>query len=125
MEFLDARRLTGPSLLFDGPAAILDVAIDADEIPAFRTRWEAAVIRMCSEFDWPAPEFRAITLTGGASFAFTAPIDSLYAASMVNEWAYAEVAAELVYGDEPDYAAGLAAAREAHGDEVNPRLLAL
>ena len=125
MEYLDARRLTGPSLLFDGPATILDVAIDSNDIPAFRERWEAAVLRMCAEFDWPRPDFNHIALTGGASFAFTAPIDSLYAASMVNEWAYAEVAAELGHGDRPDYTAGLDAAREAHADEVNPRLLAL
>ena len=49
MEFLDARRLTGPSLLFDGPAAILDVGMDHDDVPEFRRRWEAAVRRMASE----------------------------------------------------------------------------
>ena len=37
MEFLDARRLTGPSLLFDGPAAILDVAATASEIDEFES----------------------------------------------------------------------------------------
>ena len=125
MEFLDARRLTGPSILFDGPAAILDVAIDADDVTRFRSLWEAAVLRMGTEFGWPQPEFNHVTLTGGASFAFTAPIDSLYAASMVNEWAYAEVAAAMDAGDRPDYAEGLEAAREAHAEEVNPRLLAL
>ena len=31
MEFLDARRLTGPSLLFDVPVTILDVACSAAE----------------------------------------------------------------------------------------------
>ena len=125
MEFLDARRLTGPSILFDGPAAILDVAIDADDVAQFRSLWEAAVLRMGAEFGWPQPEFNHVTLTGGASFAFTAPIDSLYAASMVNEWAYADVAAAMGAGDRPDYAEGLEAAREAHAEEVNPRLLAL
>ncbi len=125
MEFLDARRLTGPSLLFDGPAAILDVAIEPGEIDAFAARWETAARRMLAEFDWPEPEFRQHRLSGGVSLAFTAPIDSLYAASMINEWAYAEAAADLGEGEPADYAAGLAAARDAHADEQNPRLLEL
>ncbi|MEE4160949.1 MAG: Mur ligase family protein [Woeseiaceae bacterium] len=125
MEFLDARRLTGPSLLFDGPAAVLDVAATAGEIDEFVPLWERAVRRMLTEFDWPEPEFREHRLTGGVSVAFTVPIDSLYAASMINEWAYKEVAAAMGEGDEPDYAEGLAAAREAYADEVNPGLLAL
>ena len=125
MEFLDARRLTGPSLLFDGPAAILDVAATASEIDEFVPAWERAVRRMLTEFDWPEPEFREHRLSGGVSVAFTVPIDSLYAASMINEWAYAEVAAAMGEGDAPDYAEGLAAAREAYADEVNPGLLAL
>jgi len=125
MEFLDARRLTGPSLLFDGPAAILDVAATASEIDEFEPAWERAVRRMLTEFDWPEPEFREHRLSGGVSVAFTVPIDSLYAASMINEWAYAEVAAAMGEGDAPDYAEGLAAAREAYADEVNPGLLAL
>ena len=31
MEFLDARRLTGPSLLFDTHGSVLDVACSAEE----------------------------------------------------------------------------------------------
>ena len=121
MEMLDARRLTGPSLLFDRPAAVLDVAADEAELAAFVPRWEAAVRRMLEEFDWPEPEFRSLSLTGGASLAFTVPIDALYAASAINEWAYAEAAG----GDAADYAAGLAQAREAYADERNADLLAL
>ncbi len=122
---LDARRLTGPSLLFDIPAAVLDVAASAAELDAFAPRWEAAVRRMLEEFDWPEPEFARHDLTGGASFAFTAPIDSLYAASMINEWAYAVAAAEVTGEAAPDFASGLAEAREAHADEVNPALMTL
>lgn len=125
MEFLDARRLTGPSLLFDEPAAILDVQATSEEIREFVPRWEAAVRRMAAEFDWPEPAFRHLELTGGVSLAFTVPIDSLYAASMINEWAYADVAASMADGDLPDYADGLGAARDAHTEEVNARLLEL
>jgi UDP-N-acetylmuramyl tripeptide synthase len=125
MEFLDARRLTGPSLLFDGPAAILDVAMAHDDVAEFRARWEQAVTRMSGEFEWPDAEFNHLPLTGGASFAFTAPVDALYAASMINEWAYAEVAAQMGQGRAPDFAAGLEAARDAYAEEVNPALLEL
>ncbi len=125
MNYLDARRLTGPSLLFDGPAAILDIEASDVEIEEFVPRWKAAVTRMLGEFDWPEPEFREHRLTGGVSLAFTAPIDSLYAASMINEWAYADVAATMNAGAFPNYDDGLAEARAAHAEEVNPALLAL
>ena len=125
MEFLDARRLTGPSLLFDGPAAILDVAATSAEIEEFVPRWKVAVERMLHKFDWPAPEFHEHRLTGGVSVAFTAPIDSLYAASMINEWAYADVAASMSGSSFPNFDEGLADARDAHVDEVNPELLLL
>ncbi len=125
MKYLDARRLTGPSLLFDGPAAILDVEASEAEIEEFVPRWKMAVLRMLREFDWPEPEFREHRLTGGISVAFTAPIDSLYAASMINEWAYADVEASMTDSGFADYDEGLAEARDAHVDEVNPPLLAL
>ena len=121
MELLDARRLTGPSLLFDLPAAVLDVAGNDAELARFVPRWEAAVRRMLEAFDWPEPQFLSIRLTGGASVAFTVPIDALYAASAINEWAYAEA----VDNGDADYAAGLEQARDAYADERNPALLAL
>jgi len=84
MEFLDARRLTGPSLIFDGPGA------------------------------------------GGVSMAFSAPIDALYAASELNEWAWAASAHELGVDVElPDFDETATTLRASVAEEANPELMRL
>ena len=126
MEFLDARRLTGPSLLFDEPGSILDICCDPDEAAQLPAVWERHVRNMLAELDWTdEPDFAAIALTGGVSLGFTAPIDALYAASELNEWAYAACAAELANEPEPDFGAAVGALHAALAEEANPALRAL
>jgi len=64
-------------------------------------------------------------LSGGISFAFSAPIDALYAASEINEWAWASSSAELSGDDGPDFDEAVAGFRAAIADEINPPLLLL
>ena len=52
MEFIDARRLTGPSLLFDEPGSILDVSCSPEEAARLIPVWRANVQRMLAELDW-------------------------------------------------------------------------
>jgi UDP-N-acetylmuramyl tripeptide synthase len=125
MEFLDARRLTGPSLLFDGPAAILDIACTAAEVERIAPAWRSRIERMHAALDWPPCEFSRQDLTGGMSLAFTAAIDTLYAASEMNEWAWAEIDAEFNGADAPDFESSLAALRDSVVEEKNDALLAL
>jgi cyanophycin synthetase len=124
MEFIDARRLTGPSLLFDGPACILDVACTPDEADALLPVWADNVGRMLEALDWSSAEFAFVKLQGGISMAFTAPIDQLYAGSAINEWAWAASAFELgVTGDEPDFDEALEALHKSSAEEANIELL--
>jgi len=125
MEFLDARRLTGPSLLFDGPAAILDVACTADEAGRLEPVWRARVERMHQLLGWQAAEFSRQNFAGGVSLAFTAAIDALYAASEINEWAWAECDAEFNAADAPNFDETIAALRESFAEEANDELLAM
>jgi UDP-N-acetylmuramyl tripeptide synthase len=125
VEFLDARRLTGPSLLADVPGAILDVACDAKEADALVPVWTRHVERMLEDLGWEDSYLSLTYLSGGISLFFTAPIDALYAASEINEWAWAACEAELSGGDEPDYDEALAAIRTSLAEEANPKLLAL
>ncbi len=125
MHFLDARRLTGPSLLFDGHGSVLDVACSADEAERLVPVWQANVRRMLAELGWNDVEFATATLTGGVSLAFTAPVDALYAASAINEWAWAASDHELNAADEPDFAAALEQIRAAIAEEANPALAQL
>ena len=124
MEFLDARRLTGPSLVFDGPACILDVACTPDEADTLVPVWADNVGRMLEALDWPSAEFAFVKLQGGISMAFTAPIDQLYAGSEINEWAWAASAFELgATSDEPDFDEALEALRKSSDEEANVELM--
>ena len=125
MEFLDARRLTGPSLLFDGPAAILDIACSQEDANRLEPAWRAHVERMHRTLDWAPCEFSRTSLSGGVSLAFTAPIDALYAASEINEWAWAECDAEFNGADAPDFDETVVALKESFAEESNSDLLAL
>lgn len=125
MEFLDARRLTGPSLLADVPGTILDIACNRDEAEQFVPVWRGHVERMLGDLGWSGNEFSHVILAGGVSLFFSAPLDALYAATEINEWAWAACDAELHSAAAPDYDARLAEIRTAIADEANPALLRL
>ena len=126
MEFLDARRLTGPNVVLDGPGGILDVDCTPERAVELAPVWERHVRHMLHALDWThETEFASLPLIGGISLAFTAPIDALYAASEINEWAFAACAHELDGADEPDFEATVAALRASMAEEANPSLLRL
>ena len=125
MQFIDARRLTGPSLLFDTHGSIIDVACSPAEAERLAPAWQRHVECMLAELGWNGTEFATAALTGGISLAFTAPVDALYAASAINEWAWAACDHELNGAEAPDFATALAAIRDAIAEEANRPLLEL
>lgn len=126
MRFLDARRLTGPSLLFDRPGSILDVSCTTAEAGRLVPAWQRHVRRMLASLDWAGePELAVVRLAGGVSLGFTAPIDALYAASELNEWAWSACEAELKGSPQPDFDAAADRLRTVLAAEANPRLLAV
>ena len=79
---------------------------------------------MLEALDWPSAEFAFRKLEGGVSLAFSAPIDQLYAASEINEWAWAASAFELgASADEPDFDEALAELQKSAADEANVELM--
>ncbi|MDJ0760101.1 MAG: Mur ligase family protein [Woeseiaceae bacterium] len=125
MRFLDARRLTGPNLLFDVPAAILDIECDADEVDRVPDVWKKHVKTITDALGWAEPEFNWIRLTGGLSLAFAVEIDQLYAAAEINEWSFDAIAAELGGEPVPDAAEAIERLGKEAAEEANPELLAL
>ncbi len=124
MEFVDARRLTGPNAVFDGIGSVLDVSCTPDEADRLIPVWADNVGRMLEALDWPSAEFASRRLDGGISLAFSAPIDQLYAASEINEWAWAASAFELgASSDEPDFDEALDALRKSAAEEANVELM--
>jgi cyanophycin synthetase len=125
MKIIDSRRLTGPSLLLDAPGAILDVQLDERVRDGALAAWRGAAARMLEQVGWPGQQLATRRFHGGASLAFTAPPDALYAATEVNEAAWAAAWGEIE-GVAPEreevVVAGL---RQAIADERHPVLMVL
>jgi UDP-N-acetylmuramyl tripeptide synthase len=85
--FEDSRRLTGASLYFDGPGAALEIAPGMAFDASVLERWRAGIARARAALDWPNGAIVLREHATGASLAFAAPIDQLYAATEANEWA--------------------------------------
>ncbi len=125
MECLGARRLTGPNLLWNKPGTVLDVRCSASTAASLLPVWQSAVHKMLKSVGWSNESTTHCLLSGGISLAMSAPIDALYAASAINDWAWA--CCEAAFDDKkvPDFGHHLLDIRNAIDAELNPRLLVL
>jgi len=125
MEYLEARRLTGPNILWDKAGSILDVSCTSAEADRLIPFCESKIRLMLDAVGWGQESVCHVRLAGGVSIAFSGPIDALYAASAINEWVWACCDAEFNGAARPDFDATVAAISEAIAEEINPPLLAL
>lgn len=125
MQFLEARRLTGPNVLWNKSGAVLDVSCSASEADRLIPFCEQKIRDMLNAVGWSGESVCHVRLSGGASIAFSAPIDALYAASAINEWVWACCDAEFNGAECPDFDSAAMQIREAIIEEVNPPLLNL
>lgn len=125
MEYIDARRLTGPSLLWNKPGTVLDVRCSEEEAGALIPFWETNIRRMLEAVGWADESTCSWRLSGGVSLAFSAPIDALYAASAINEWAWVCCDSEFNAADAADFDATVERIRAEISEEANPELLKL
>lgn len=125
IELRDSRRLTGPNLLLPGPGAVIDARLPGALCGQAVEAWRGHATEMLRAVGWTGERLAARRVADGVMLAFSAPIDALYAATEVNEWAWAMAAAEL--GAAPPEALEPAAARlrSLIDAERNPALIAL
>lgn len=121
----DSRRLSGPSLLLDGPGAILEAACPIGQEAALIAAWRSQVRTMLGAVGWPDAPIASRRFTGGASLAIAAPLDGAYAATLVNEWACEAALAELAGVGMPALESAAAAIRREIADDREPALMAL
>jgi UDP-N-acetylmuramyl tripeptide synthase len=125
IEVRDSRRLTGPNILWNRPGAALEVYGPELEVEALVNAWRPYARRILDAVGWVGEDLAVRSFTGGCSLAISAPIDALYAACEVNEWAVEAAMAEVGGMGSPDYVEGTRRlVREIEG-ERNPALLAL
>jgi UDP-N-acetylmuramyl tripeptide synthase len=67
---------------------VLEVAGGVEATPAFVAQWAREVAATCATLGWPAPTLAPRVHASGASLAFSAPLDQLFTATEVNEWAW-------------------------------------
>ncbi|MCR6663379.1 MAG: Mur ligase family protein [Luteimonas sp.] len=138
--FEESRRLTGCNVYFAGTGAALETAAGLSFDEATLERWQANVRAAREVLGWPNGEIVVRVHRSGASLAFAAPMDRLYTAAEVNEWAWydalglrAPADADLDDDGEPSRPhvatfvrdEALAKLRELAAAEENPALLAL
>ena len=85
MKRLDSRRWPGVNLLMDRPGAVLDVEVDAERSVTLVAAWRRHGTALLEAVGWSGESLHTRVFPGGATLAFTAPIDALYAATEVNE----------------------------------------
>jgi UDP-N-acetylmuramyl tripeptide synthase len=125
LELQNSRRLTGPNLFWDHPAAIIDVVIRG--IPPNRVvaRWESCVRILLDRVGWHQSRITHRIFEGGASLLFSAHIDVLYSACELNELAWAQAVAWFDDEPDPDSDAEITRILRLIEEECNPSLLAL
>jgi cyanophycin synthetase len=118
---VDSRRLTGPNLLWDRPGAVIDASVRDDEADRLLAAWARAGRRMLDAIGWAGEDLRSRRFPGGVSIALSAPVDALYAATEVNEWAWAVARDQPA----PDFESEARRLKELIRQESNPRVIAL
>jgi UDP-N-acetylmuramyl tripeptide synthase len=115
LPFDDSRRLTGPNLYFTGTGAVLElVGVPAEG--SLLDGWRDRVTRAVARLDWAARGASTLVVrrhAAGASLALTAPLDQLFTATEINEWALCAAAREADPGRWTGVDAALVAAAAA------------
>ncbi len=128
LELDDSRRLTGKGLLWDRPGAIIDAFVHGIDKNTVVECWQKQVKRLLDGVAWSAESCTQRIFEDGVSLALSAPLDALYAATEINEAAWALTCNELL-GHSKDvdglYQELLATLLPLIDDEVNPPLMAL
>ncbi len=130
-SFVDSRRLTGPNRHFGVPGAVLEAIAPLPVPPDLLQRWRALVLDSCAALGWPMPTLDVRYGMRGTTLALSAPLDQLFAATELNEWAWQHAVACNDGFHAPGHPAAFDAGSAAHtlhalaAAESNPALLAL
>jgi cyanophycin synthetase len=124
VKLLDSRRLTGVNVVWERPCAVVDVEFDeGDDVADFITNWCNKVATMLSAVGWPNEQTASHDFIGGVSLVVSAPIDGLYAAVELVEWAFEASVNELQQNDGDDFDGHVERLKNLIREEAYPRVL--
>lgn len=122
---VDSRRLPGVNVFAGEPGAVIDVQLEGEDPEAVTRAWREHAERLLAAVGWAGAFTAARVSRGDLSLFLAAPRDVLYAATEVNELAWACTEAVLAGANDPPLSPGVEDLRRAIEAEHNPRLLAL
>ena len=125
IRITESRRLPGPNLLWDRPGAVMDIVAPGELAERLISAWETAAVQVLAAVGWGNEGTVVRRFPGGASLAISAPIDALYAATEVNEWAFAEAKAQVTGDEAPPLEEAAERLRCEIENEGAPRLRAM
>ncbi|WP_281973122.1 Mur ligase family protein [Ruegeria faecimaris] len=121
----DARRLTGPGLLWNRPGAVMDVFFTDIDATQITDLWEKHARRVLDALGWQGQGLIHRTFTGGVNLAISAPMDQLYSGIFAAQTAWHFCAAELLASEPGDFDQMVADVKGVMEMEANPALIAL
>jgi cyanophycin synthetase len=105
--------------------AVIDVRFGDADAEELIGEWQHQVKRMLDAVGWEGEQSRVYRHADGASLAISAPMDALYAATDINDWAWQATCSVLEKADAPAVEADAIRLRQAIEEEQNPALLEL
>lgn len=121
----DARRLTGPGLLWDKPGAVLDVFFHDIETDTILRQWQGQARRLLDAIGWDSEQFIERPFAGGVNLAISAPMDQLYSAIFAAQTIWHFCAADLLAKEHGDFNTMISDLKGVMAREANPPLIAL
>ncbi len=121
----DARRLTGPGLLWNRPGAVMDVFFTDTGTAQVTALWEKHARRVLDALGWQDQDVTHRSFTGGVNLAISAPMDQLYSAIFAVQTVWHFCAAELLASEPGDFDQMVADVKSVMEKEANPALIAL
>lgn len=121
----DSRRLTGPNLFWGRPGAVLQVAGSTEEVAAVTAAWEGSARRILDAVGWTGETIVHRVSVDSANLVLSAPVDALFAATNVNEWAFEAARREVSGAEVPSLEKAAGRLRSEIARESNPSLLRL
>jgi UDP-N-acetylmuramyl tripeptide synthase len=121
-ELRSNRRLTGPNVIWQHPGPIIDIALNDKDATVFKEKWAQHITALLEGMGWTV-ELASRHFPGGLSLAFNAPMDRLYVACEMNEWAYNAAMAEINSAEQLNLDEAIEAFTQEMRQEANPPLL--
>lgn len=121
----DARRLTGPGLLWSCQGAVQDIYYTKFGAEQVHRVWHTYAGRVLDALGWQHERITVRAFEGGSSIAISAPMDQLYSAVLIAQTAWHFSAAELLKQRAQDFDVLICKLKSIMQQEANPALITL